>query len=98
MRRFNSSKVKALGNLSPTTERQKRFLRKAHGIVQPFSAAVGPVVSDKPKERDYLCPMKPGFVPRKPRGRSHVVMGAEARSALTARAKLREAFFASLGE
>lgn len=96
MRRFNSSKVKALGNLAPITERQKRYLRKQRGIVQPFSAATGPAVSDKPKERDYLCPMKPGFVPRKPRGRSHVLMGAEARTQLAARAKLREAFFASL--
>ena len=97
MRRFNASKVKALGNLAPITERQKRFLRKQRGIAQPLSAATGPAVSDKPKLReDYLCPMKPGFVPRKPRGRSHVLMGRDARDKIAARLKLREAFFASL--
>jgi hypothetical protein len=94
MRRFNASKVKALGNLQPTSDKQKRYLKRVHGIKQMFA-------EDKPlpafkASRDYLCPMKSDFVPRKPRGRSHVRMGKEARDAMVRRHEAREAFFAGV--
>jgi hypothetical protein len=88
-------KVRALGNLQGASEKQKAFLRRSRGIKQRFAAD-----NDKPTKvktsRDYLCPMKAGFVPRKPRGRSHVVMGKEARDATVRRHEAREAFFAGV--
>lgn len=96
MRRFNASKVKALGNLTPSSEKQKAFARRQRGVKQRFA-------EDKPDPafqatRDFLCPMKPGFIPRKPRGRSHVLMGKTSRDAVDHKLAQREAFFRSLCE
>lgn len=92
MRRFNSSKVKALGNLAPITERQKRFARQQRGMVQPFSAAVGPAISVKPKERDFLCPVKPDWAPKRKGKR----LSDAKRALVEAKRDARAAFFASL--
>lgn len=96
MKRFNASKVKTLGNLQPTSDKQKAFLRRTNGVKQRFA-------EDKPlpafkATRDYLCPVKADYVPPKPRGRSHVVMGKAARAAMVARSAAREAFFQSLAQ
>ena len=80
----------------PLTDKEKRYLRRSKGIVLPHSAAVGPKPVDVPKERDYLAPKKPGFVPRKPRGSRVAFLSPEKRAMVQRRAADREAFFASL--
>jgi len=80
----------------PLTEREKAYLRRVKGIVQPHSAAVGPKPSDKPNnEREYLAPVKVGFRPAK-RG-SGCRMSASVRAMVEQRNEARRAFFAELG-
>jgi hypothetical protein len=80
----------------PLTEPEKRYLRRSKGIVLPHSAAVGPKPLDRPKDRDFLAPRKPDYVPCKPRGRSGCRMSHEKRALVLQRAFDREKFFASL--
>jgi hypothetical protein len=78
----------------PLTDKQKRYLRQLNKTRQRF--ALDKPAPELKKTRDYVCPMKPGFVPRKPRGASHVLMGKTSREKLEARQQLRAAFFASV--
>lgn len=81
----------------PMTAREKAARRRKLGIVQPHSAAIGPKVIEAPKERDYFAPVKEGFVPAKPRGRSGCRISPEVRAMVEGRKASRRAFFASLG-
>ena len=81
----------------PLTEKEKAERRRRLGIVQPRSAAVGPKPIDKPKERDYLAPVDPKFVPCKPRGHSGCRLSHEKRLLILERHEKRAAFFAELG-
>lgn len=96
MRRFNSSKVRALGNLQPLSEKQKAHLRRVNGIKVQWSQDRDPPPVKKVREFD--APVKPGFVPAKPRGRSGCRMSAAKRAMVLDRAVRRAEFFASLGE
>lgn len=89
-------KSRATGNLQSLSEIQKRYNRRAKGIVKPFSAAIGPVETDKPKERDFLVCMRADFKPARIRGRNGCRLSDAKRAELTAHHAAREAFFASL--
>lgn len=95
MKRFNASKVRALGNLQPKSEKQKAFARRSNGIKVRWSKDHD-AVNTKPKERDFLTIVKADFVPRKPRGRSGCRLNDATRARLMQRVSLREAFFASI--
>jgi hypothetical protein len=88
-------KVRALGNLQGASEKQKAFLRRSRGIKQRFSVDVEKPATFK-ASRDYKCPMKEGFVPRKPRGASGTFIGRSKRDAMVRRHEAREAFFAGV--
>lgn len=75
-------------------EREKRALRRAKGTRARHSLDT-PAPAMK-KTRDYYAPVKAGYLPPKPRGRSHVAMGATSRVALSVKASKREAFLASI--
>ena len=94
MKRFNASKVRALGNLQPRTEKQKAFARRANGLKMRWSQdrEAAPVK----KSRDFLSCVSKDFVPAKPRGNSGTRLSAAVRAAVAARRQAREAFFASL--
>ena len=94
MKRFNSNKVRALGNLQSKSEKQKAYSRRLNGIKVRFSLDKEPPAIKK--SRDYLCPVRADYVAPKPRGRSHVRMSHEKRLAILERHEAREKFFASL--
>ena len=97
MKRFNSNKVGSLHLLVPATDKQKAVMRRLNGIQMPFSKGVGPAQPKVVKVReDFLAPIKPDFVPRKPRGRSGCRMSDAVRKQLAERKAAREAFFRSL--
>lgn len=91
-----SPSSKSMGNLQPLSEAQKRANRRLNGTQMPFASAVGPVEIVKPKERDYIAPTKPGFIPAKPRGRSGSRLNPAHRAMVERKAAMRAAFFASL--
>lgn len=96
MKRFNASKVRALGNLQSLSETQKRALRRERGLKQRWSLdTVRP--SDVKTVREYLAPVKADFVPAKPRGRSGTRLSPEKRAMVAAKSVARREFFASLG-
>lgn len=95
MKRFNASKVRALGNLQPQSEKQKAFNRRANGIMVRWSQDRDPPAMKK--SREFVAPTKPDYVPRKPRGRSGCRLSDAVRAKLNERHAAREAFFASLG-
>lgn len=80
----------------PLTELEKRHLRKINGVKQRF--AVDNLTSDKPKERDYLCPTNivHTISRRKKRGFNGCKMSHENKLLVLARADARLAFFAEL--
>lgn len=103
MKRFNSNKVRALGNLQSKTELQKRRDRAAKGVKKLFSVdgyddrnKSLKTPSEQSVERKWLAPRKLGYVPAKPRGRSGTRLNAETREYLVAQSLAREAFFAGL--
>lgn len=97
MKRFNSNKVRALGNLQSQSDLQKRYNRRVRGIMKPFSAAVGPVEMVKPKERDFLTCVRADWSPPKIRGANGTRISPAKRAAIQARQVARAAFFAELG-
>lgn len=80
------------------TERQKQYIRRLKGIKKPFSLDTAPAPIKK--VREFNAPMVQGFIPCKPRGRSHIRLSHEKRSAILAAAfarhAARQAFFAEL--
>lgn len=80
---------------------QKKLMAKARkhyltskGVRPRHALDVAPAAVNK--SRDYLAPVKAGYVPAKPRGSSHVRMGEAARAALAVKARKRAEFFASI--
>ena len=79
------------------TEREKAERRKRLGLKSRF-AIDAPVTSDKPKERDYLCPTKitETISRRKRRGFNGCKMSHENKLLVLARADARLEFFKAL--
>lgn len=97
MKRFNASKVRALGNLQPMTDKQRARNRSARGIQMPHASGVGPAPISKPNnEREFIAPMKADYRPPRLRGRSGTRLSPEKRAMVERRRDLRAAFFASL--
>ena len=96
MKRFNSSKVRALGNLQSKTEKQKAYTRRVNGIKVRWSQDRDPPAMKK--SRDFKAPVKADFIPVnvKRKGRNGCRMSAEARAKLAAHHAAREAFFGSV--
>ena len=95
MRRFNSNKVKALGNLVPLNDKQKARLRSANGVKVRWSIDA-PAPDNKPKERDFLTAVREDYRPPRLRGRSGTRLSPEKRALVEKRRADRAAFFASL--
>lgn len=81
----------------PLTELEKRHLRKINGVKQRF--AVDNPTSDKPKERDYLCPTNivHTISRRKKRGFNGCKMSHENKLLVLSRADARLEFLRSIG-
>jgi hypothetical protein len=98
MKRFNSSKVRMLGNLQPISEKQKKFLRKARGISKPFASDAEP--HEVVKVREFNGPMKPDWKPARRRGANCCRLDNTKRVAMVvaqaAHTAAREAFFEEL--
>lgn len=94
MKRFNPWKVRPLGNLQSKSEKEKKFARRLNGIKVRFSLDT-PAPEIK-KTRDYLAPVKAGFVPAKPRGKSGCRLSPAKRAMVEMRHEARGRFFASL--
>lgn len=95
MKRFNASKVRALGNLAPLSEKQKAFLKRSKGLKGRWSQDQSEV-SARPKEREFLTVKRADYLPPRLRGNSGTRLSAELRAAVEARRQARERFFASL--
>ena len=80
----------------PLTEKEKAFRRRSLGIKQRFASDV-PTSNAVKKERDYLAPVDPKFIPSKPRGSSGCRLSHEKRLLILERHERRAAFFAELG-
>jgi len=79
----------------PLTEKEKAFRRRSLGIKSRFAADNSK--SNAVKERDYLAPVDPKFIPSKPRGSSGCRLSHEKRLLILERHEKRIAFFAELG-
>ena len=82
----------------PLTEPEKRYLRKKNGVKSRFAVDAAPA-SDKPKERDYLCPTKitETISRRKRRGFNGCKMSHANKLLVLQRADARLEFLRSLG-
>lgn len=78
-------------------EREKRAIRRAKGIKKPFDGGIGPADLTVKRERDFLAPVKPGYVVKKPRGRSGTWLSPAKRAMVERRSAARKEFFAGLG-
>lgn len=96
MRRFNSSKVKALGNLVPLNDKQKARLRSANGVKVRWAVDAAPSGDSKPKERDFLTCVRSDYKPPRVRGASGTRLSEAKRAMVQDRNAKRAAFFASL--
>ncbi len=80
----------------PLTEAEKRYLRRSKGVVQPFSAAVGPVVAIKPSDDPkFLAPYTVKKISKRRRFNG-CRLSDEVRAAVELRRKANEAFHAEL--
>lgn len=95
MKRFNSSKVRALGNLQPKSEKEKAFARRSNGIKSRWSVDAM-VSSEVKREREFLAPMKADYKPPRLRGRSGTRLSPAKRALVEARLAARKEFFDSL--
>lgn len=98
MKRFNSSKVRPLGNLQPVSEKQKKYLRKVRGIRKPF--ALDGEQPEVKKVREFNGPVKADWKPARRRGANCCRLSDAKRVAIAAaraaHENAREEFFRSL--
>lgn len=92
---------KAMGNLQPLSEVQKRSIRRLNGTQMPFAtkAVNGPEKPNKPdNEREYRAPVKSDWrLPRRwKRGTSGCRLDPQIRLAVENRKARRAAFLAGL--
>jgi hypothetical protein len=80
----------------PLTEPEKRYLRKKNGVKSRF--AVDNPISDKPKDRDYLCPtnITQTISRSKRRGFNGCKMSPAARAMVESKRALNAAFHIEL--
>lgn len=92
-----SPSSKAMANLQPLSEAQKRSIRRLNGTQMPFASGVGPAEVSRPNnDRDMLAPFTPKLPRRFKRGTSGSRLSPEKRAMVELRKSGRAAFFASL--